>query len=91
MLAVRWYLRFGLSYRDVGPQVLRASDRYDQGHPVEVVTDHARAYPGALEELLPAAWHRTDQYADNRVEADRGRLKLWLRPYVTASRTITPG
>jgi transposase-like protein len=25
-----------------------------------------------LEELLPAAWHRTEQYANNRVEADHG-------------------
>ena len=33
-----------------------------------------------LEELLPAAWHRTDQYANNRVEADHGRLKARLRP-----------
>jgi transposase, IS6 family len=33
-----------------------------------------------LEALLPAAWHRTDQYANNRVEADHGRLKARLRP-----------
>jgi transposase-like protein len=33
-----------------------------------------------LQELLPAAWHRTEQYANNRVEADHGRLKAWLRP-----------
>jgi transposase-like protein len=32
------------------------------------------------DELLPAAWHRTDQYANNRVEADHGRLKARLRP-----------
>ena len=37
-------------------------------------------YPGVLEELAPAAWHRTDQYANNRVEADHGRLKARLRP-----------
>jgi IS6 family transposase len=48
--------------------------------PVEVVTDKAAIYPIALEELLPAAWHRTDQYANNRVEADHGRLKARLRP-----------
>jgi transposase-like protein len=48
--------------------------------PVEVVTDHAPAYPGVLEELAPAAWHRTDQYANNRIEADHGRLKARLRP-----------
>jgi transposase-like protein len=33
-----------------------------------------------LEELLPAPWHRTDRYANNRVEADHGRLKARLRP-----------
>jgi transposase-like protein len=48
--------------------------------PVEVVTDQASAYPAVLEELLRAAWHRTDQYANNRVEADHGRLKARLRP-----------
>jgi transposase-like protein len=48
--------------------------------PVEVVTDQAPMYPAVLDELLPAAWHRTDQYANNRVEADHGRLKSRLRP-----------
>ena len=48
--------------------------------PVEVVTDHAPVYPGVLEELAPAAWHRTDQYANNRVECDHGRLKARLGP-----------
>jgi transposase-like protein len=48
--------------------------------PVEVVTDHARVYPAVLEELAPVAWHRTDQYANNRVECDQGRLKARLRP-----------
>jgi IS6 family transposase len=33
-----------------------------------------------LEELLPAAWHRTEQHANNQVEADHGRLKSRLRP-----------
>jgi len=32
-----------------------------------------------LGELLPAAWHRSEQYENNRVEAD-GRLKAQLRP-----------
>jgi transposase-like protein len=47
---------------------------------VEIVTDRAPTYPVVLEELLPAAWHRTDRYANNRVEADHGRLKARLRP-----------
>ena len=29
---------------------------------------------------MPAAWHRTDQYANNGIECDRGRLKARLRP-----------
>jgi transposase, IS6 family len=33
-----------------------------------------------LAELLPSAWHRTDRYANNRVECDHGRLKARLRP-----------
>jgi transposase-like protein len=161
VLAVRWYLRFGLSYRDVEEllaergvevdhvtiyrwvqrftpllteaarpcrhrvgdrwqvdetyvkvagrwrYVYRAVDQYGQVidvfvslrrdakaarrffeqaigttkvAPVEVVTDKAAAYPAVLEELLPAAWHRTEQYANNRVECDHGRLKARLRP-----------
>jgi transposase-like protein len=161
MLAVRWYLRFGLSYRDVEElltergvevdhvsvyrwvqrftpllveavrpcrhrvgtrwfadetyvkvagrwrYVYRAIDQFGQvidvfvsprrdvtaAHrfferaigttkvaPVEVVIDQAATYPMVLEELLPAAWHRTEQYANNRVEADHGRLKARLRP-----------
>ena len=161
VLAVRWYLRFGLSYRDVEEllaergievdhvtiyrwvlrftrllaeaarpsrhavgdrwqvdetyvkvagqwrYVYRAIDQFGQvvdvfvgtrrdakaAHlfferamgatkvtPVEVTTDKAPVYPAVLEELLPAAWHRTEQYANNRVEADHGRLKSRLRP-----------
>jgi IS6 family transposase len=48
--------------------------------PAEVVADRAATYPMVLEELLPAAWRRTEQYANNRVEADDGRLKSRLRP-----------
>ena len=161
VLAVRWYLRFGLSYRDVEElltergvevdhvtvyrwvlrftpllaeaarpcrhavgdrwsvdetyvrvagqwrYVYRAIDQFEQVIdvlvtlrrdakaarrffqraigtakviPVEVVTDRAATYPMVLEELLPATWHRTEQYANNRVEADHGRLKSRLQP-----------
>ena len=48
--------------------------------PVEITTDRAATYPVVLEDLLPAAWHRTEQHANNRVEADHGRLKARLRP-----------
>ncbi len=30
--------------------------------------------------MVPAALHDTEQYANNRVEADHGRLKARLRP-----------
>jgi transposase-like protein len=48
--------------------------------PSEVVTDRAPTYPMVLDELLPAAWHRTDQFANNRIEADHGVLRSRLRP-----------
>jgi transposase-like protein len=161
MLAVRWYLRFGLSYRDaeellaergvevdhttvyrwvvrftpllaeaarpcryavgsrwqvdetyvkVGGQwryVYRAIDQFGQVidvfvsprrdataargffqqaisstkvTPTEVVTDKATTYPIVLDDLLPAVWHHTEQYANNPLECDHGRLKARLRP-----------
>gem|GEM_PF-286298 len=160
VLAVRWYLRYGLSYRDVeellgergievdhvtvyrwvqrltplladaaGPcrhlvgdrwyvdetyvkvagtwrYVYRAVDQFGQiidvlvsarrdlraarrffaqalrshGEPVEVVTDRAPALRAAIEGLMPASFHNTEQYANNRVECDHGRLKARLRP-----------
>jgi transposase-like protein len=48
--------------------------------PAEITTDKAQVYPGVLEDLLPATWHRTDQYVNNRIEWDHGRLKARLRP-----------
>jgi len=44
------------------------------------VIDQAATYPIVLDELLPAVWHRTHRYANNRVEADHGRLKARLGP-----------
>jgi transposase, IS6 family len=49
-------------------------------HPTEVSTDRAPAYPRVLDELLPAAHHVMEQYANNPIEADHGRLKSRLRP-----------
>ena len=48
--------------------------------PSEVTTDQAPAYPRVIEELIPAACHVTEQYANNPIEADHGRLKARLRP-----------
>ncbi len=50
------------------------------GTPTEVTTDRAPALARAVSELLPAALHDTTRYANNRVEADHGRLKARLRP-----------
>jgi transposase-like protein len=48
--------------------------------PVEVITDRAPTYPAVVGELWPAAWHHTEQYSNNRVEADHTQLKRRLRP-----------
>ena len=50
------------------------------GRPDEVVTDLAQALETAIEEQAPRAFHNTEQYANNRVECDHGRLKARLRP-----------
>jgi transposase-like protein len=33
-----------------------------------------------LDELVSAAWHHVERYANNRIESDHGRLKHRLRP-----------
>jgi transposase-like protein len=48
--------------------------------PAEVTTGRAPAYPRVLDELIPSALHAVERYANNPVEADRGRLKARLWP-----------
>jgi IS6 family transposase len=48
--------------------------------PGEVVTDAAPVYPAVLADLVPAAWHHVERYANNSVEADHSQLKHRLRP-----------
>ena len=48
--------------------------------PSEVTTDRAPAYPRVLDELLPAARHVMEQYANNPLESDHGRLKARVKP-----------
>jgi IS6 family transposase len=48
--------------------------------PSEVATDRPPAYPRVLDELLPGACHVVEQYANNPVKADHGRLKARLPP-----------
>jgi len=65
---------------------LRAARRFfaralrAHGEPTEIVTDRAPALRAAINGLMPAAFHSTAQYANNRVECDHGRLKARLRP-----------
>jgi transposase, IS6 family len=48
--------------------------------PTEVTTDRVPAYPRVADELLPNACHITEQYANNLIESNHGRLKARLRP-----------
>jgi transposase-like protein len=50
------------------------------GRPAEVVTDKAATLIRVVGELIPDACHDTEQYANNRIENDHGRLKARLRP-----------
>jgi transposase-like protein len=64
--------------------------------PVEVTTDRAPVYPRMIDELVPAARHVCEQYSNNSVEADHGRLKARLRPMrglktTTSLRTVSMG
>ncbi len=50
------------------------------GEPEEIIPDLAEALETAIEHLMPDVFHNTDQYANNPVECDHGRLKSRLRP-----------
>jgi IS6 family transposase len=58
--------------------------------PVEVTTDRYRLYPRVLDEVLPAAFHDTEVYANNPLETDHERLKARLRPMRGLKRDRTP-
>ena len=47
----------------------------DDGEPTEVATDQAWTLRVVIDELIRTVFHDTEQYANNRIEADRGRLK----------------
>jgi transposase, IS6 family len=64
--------------------------------PIEVTTDRAPVYPRVIDEHVPGARHVLEQYANNLVEADHGRLKARLRPMrglkrLASARTIAAG
>ncbi len=48
--------------------------------PADVVTDRAPVYPRVVDEVAPTARHVTEQYENNAIETDHGRLKARLRP-----------
>ncbi len=48
--------------------------------PVEVITDRAPALANVIEDLIPAVFHNTGQYENNRCACDHGTLKARLRP-----------
>ena len=50
------------------------------GEPVQVVTDKAPALTRAIDELIPAGFHNTGRYENNRCQANHDRLKSRLRP-----------
>ncbi len=50
------------------------------GRPTEVTTDLAAPLLRVVDELFPDAVHNTEQYSNNRIENDHGRLKARLRP-----------
>jgi transposase-like protein len=52
----------------------------DHGRPGEVTTDLAPPLLRVIDEVLFNVAHDTEQYANNRVETDHGRLKARLRP-----------
>ena len=60
-----------------------------------MTSDRAPVYPRVLDELT-AARHVTEQYANNAIESDHGRLKARLRPMrglkrLASARTIAAG
>jgi IS6 family transposase len=69
-----------------GRRATRAARRFfvtalgTHGDPTEIVTDRAWTLLAVVDELLPNGFHNTAQYANNRIEADHGRLKARLRP-----------
>jgi transposase, IS6 family len=64
--------------------------------PVEVTTDQVPVYPRVIDDLARGTRHVTEQYANNVIEADHGRLKARLRPMrglkrLTSTRAISAG
>jgi transposase-like protein len=65
---------------DAARRFFTSAVEHTQTEPTEVVTDRAPLYPSVLDEVLPGALHNVEQYANNVIECDHGRLKARLRP-----------
>ena len=74
------HVRFVAARQRLCTAVLPAGSRHKQDDGARGHDRLAPTYPMVLEELPPSAWHRTDRRANNRIEADHGRLKARLRP-----------
>ena len=77
----------GVLHPRAAPSARRRSRSPPTGH---------RSTRGCIDELAPAARHVLEQYANNLVEADHGRLKARLRPMrglktIRSLRTIAAG
>lgn len=74
----QWVQRFTpllIEHRDLAATRRFFTRALEHGaRPTEVTTDRAPTYPRVLDEVMPAARH-TEQYANNPVETDHGRLK----------------
>jgi IS6 family transposase len=72
----RWFVdETYVKVAGVWRHVHRAVDQHGQ-----VVTDRAPALANVIEDLIPAAFHNTSQYENNRRECDHGRLKARVWP-----------
>src|ERR1700712_1502645 len=71
VLAVRWYLRYGLSYRDVEELLAERGVQVDH---VSIFRWVQRFTPLLTEAAC------TELYTNNRIEVDHGQLKQRLRP-----------
>src|SRR5205807_219776 len=81
-VAVRWYLRYGLSYRDVeelGRDLVAARCFFTRAMragviPAGVTADRALPIRGSWMSWVPSALHTVERYASNPAGADHGRL-----------------
>ena len=72
--AVRWYCRYGVSYRDLEEMMT------EWGVPVDHTTIYRCVQKYAPELDKQTRWYRQVKYLNNILEGDHGRLKRILGP-----------